>query len=134
MRATAQVSFKADHDSLFPSSTAMLNPRNILLFVSISATTYSTGNQQCFRHWHCNLLFEIISIYHPGALHGRRDGRLLLVWLAVRQSWTQAVLLHCCCSSGELKLGQMVGHQLSQALVGLLSGLIHNYWAFVLLR
>ena len=106
MRATAQVSFKADHDSHFPSSIATVFPT----------------------------LFEIIRIYHPGALHGRRDGRLLLVWLAVRQSWTQAVLLHCCCRSGELKLGQVVGHQLSQALVGLLSGLIHNYWAFVLLR
>ena len=82
-----------------------------------------------------NSVSDIGSVtYRAGALHGRRDGRLLLVWLAVRQSWTQAVLLHCCCRSGELKLGQMVGHQLSQALVGLLSGLIHNYWAFVLLR
>ena len=68
-----------------------------------------------------------------GALHGRGHDRLVLFWVAFRQSGTKAGLLFCRCGSGGL-LGQIIAIVFSQALVGLLSGLIHNYWAFVLLR
>ena len=39
----------------------------------------------------------------PGALHGRRDDRLLLLWLAVGQSWPQASILRCRRHPGELR-------------------------------
>ena len=68
-----------------------------------------------------------------GALHGRGHDRLVLFWVGFRQSGTKAGLLFCRCGSGGL-LGQIIAIVFSQALVGLLSGLIHNYWAFVLLR
>ena len=97
MRATAQVAFL-----FLPHSFSQILDwhRTTYQFVFVvsfdSVWMISTKDQIHKEEKNFIWIWKVM----PGSVHGRRDDRLLLLWLAVRQSRTQASILHCSRHSG----------------------------------